>query len=226
MCRLIFRISGTKIVPKRLNTKKARKRARLEAAADPLLPKKGGKKGRKAMLKAAKFDPSISIPERIVDLASLEQQIRRFLDDMGGHGTMVLPPMEKESRKQVHELAEAFNLKSRSTGHGAGRYTTLTKTTKTGMEINTNKIAKIIKRSNGGFMQRVSGNGKAPIPRHKDGDEVGKAAPKIGKTNIGFKMLASMGWSEGDRIGVSGGLDVPLTAVIKNTKLGLGANNR
>lgn len=35
-------------------------------------------------------------------------------------------------------------------------------------------------------------------------------------------MLAMMGWAEGERIGV-GGLDVPLAAVIKNTKLGLGA---
>jgi hypothetical protein len=32
-----------------------------------------------------------------------------------------------------------------------------------------------------------------------------------------------MGWVEGDRIGVTGGLEVPITAVIKNTKLGLGA---
>lgn len=51
-----------------------------------------------------------------------------------------------------------------------------------------------------------------------------QAAPKIGQSNVGFKMLALMGWMEGDRIGTSGGLDVPLTAVIKNTKLGLGAN--
>ena len=36
-------------------------------------------------------------------------------------------------------------------------------------------------------------------------------------------MLASMGWTEGDRIGNSGGLNAPLTAVIKNTQLGLGA---
>jgi hypothetical protein len=36
-------------------------------------------------------------------------------------------------------------------------------------------------------------------------------------------MLASMGWSEGERIGLTGGLDAPLTAVIKHTKLGLGA---
>lgn len=42
-------------------------------------------------------------------------------------------------------------------------------------------------------------------------------------SNIGFQMLAAMGWSEGDRIGATGGLDAPLTAIIKNTKLGLGA---
>lgn len=36
-------------------------------------------------------------------------------------------------------------------------------------------------------------------------------------------MLASMGWSDGGTIGFSGGLDAPLTAVIKKTKLGLGA---
>jgi len=51
-----------------------------------------------------------------------------------------------------------------------------------------------------------------------------QAAPKIGQSNIGFRMLEAMGWSEGDKIGVSGGLQAPLIAVIKNTKLGLGAN--
>jgi hypothetical protein len=50
-----------------------------------------------------------------------------------------------------------------------------------------------------------------------------QAAPKIGAANKGFKMLAMMGWAEGQRIGVTGGLDAPLTAVIKTTKLGLGA---
>jgi hypothetical protein len=38
-------------------------------------------------------------------------------------------------------------------------------------------------------------------------------------------MLASMGWAEGDVIGgdASTGIHAPLTAIIKNTKLGLGA---
>ena len=52
-----------------------------------------------------------------------------------------------------------------------------------------------------------------------------KMAPKIGDSNIGFRMLQAMGWLEGDRIGISGGLQVPLTAIIKNTKLGLGASH-
>ena len=50
-----------------------------------------------------------------------------------------------------------------------------------------------------------------------------QAAPKIGQENVGFQMLASMGWAEGDRIGVTGGLEAPIAAIIKNTKLGLGA---
>ena len=37
-------------------------------------------------------------------------------------------------------------------------------------------------------------------------------------------MLASMGWAEGDLIGLSGGLEAPLVAKMKKTKLGLGAS--
>jgi len=41
---------------------------------------------------------------------------------------MALPPMDKEKRKLVHEMAHAFNLKSQSEGRGEGkRYTKLTK---------------------------------------------------------------------------------------------------
>lgn len=54
-------------------------------------------------------------------------------------------------------------------------------------------------------------------------DFVLQAAPKINESNIGFRMLALMGWQEGDRIGFTDGLDAPLTAIIKTTKLGLGA---
>ena len=92
---------------KKAEYKKARAHARLEAAADPLTVKKGGKKGRKAMLAAAKFNPTIEIPHRVVDMITIEQQIRRFVRDIGSGTTMSLPPMEKQSREQVHELARS-----------------------------------------------------------------------------------------------------------------------
>ncbi|KAG1889922.1 hypothetical protein F4604DRAFT_1914469 [Suillus subluteus] len=58
--------------------------------------------------------------------------------------------------------------------------------------IDERKVKSVMKKHGGRF---------DTMPRHKDGDEVGEAAPKIGETNVGFRMLASMGWAEGDRIG-------------------------
>ncbi|KAF9483093.1 hypothetical protein BDN70DRAFT_874140 [Pholiota conissans] len=211
--------------------KKAREQARLEVAADPMSKKKGGKKGRKAMLAAAELDPTITvIPNRVVDMTTLVQQIRRFIADVGGPSTMSLPPTNKETRKNIHEMAVAFNLKSLSKGKGDARYTTLTKTTRSGINVNEAKVAKIVRRSGGmgargdSFIYDKKGRGPpTAMPRHREGDEVGKAAPKLTQSNVGFRMLALMGWSEGTRIGFAGGLDAPLTAIIKNTKLGLGA---
>jgi len=162
--------------------KKNRERARLEVAADPLTKKKGGKKGRKAMLAAAKLDPTINvIPNRVIDMVTLVQQIRRFITDIGGPSTMSLPPTNKETRKNIHEMAHAFKLKSLSQGNGDARYTTLTKTTKTGTYINENKIDKIMRGSGGmgakgnSFISNKKGRG-APfvMPRQREGEEVGK----------------------------------------------------
>ncbi|EMD33822.1 hypothetical protein CERSUDRAFT_160116 [Gelatoporia subvermispora B] len=213
---------------KKAENKRLRAQARLELAADPLAEHKGGKKGRKAMLAAARLDPSADLPNRVTNLVTLEQQIRRFLDDVGGRETMVLPPASKEMRKRIHELASAFNLKSQSKGSGATRYTTLIKMTRSGIGINEKKVRRILKEADPSWIapdwDRGRGKGKGvALPQHREGEVVGKAAPKIGESNVGFKMLAAMGWAEGDRIGLSGGLDAPLTAVIKKTKLGLGA---
>ncbi|PPR07557.1 hypothetical protein CVT24_008753 [Panaeolus cyanescens] len=216
---------------KKAERKKQRELEKLIAAADPFTKKKGGKKGRKAMLAAARLDPTITvIPNRIIDITTLVQQIRRFVDEIGGPHEMKLPPTNKETRKNVHELAIAFGLKSVSKGKGDARYTTLTKTTRTGVRVDEWKISKIVRRSGGqgargdSFVADVK-NRIIKVPRHKEGEIVGHAAPKISETNVGFKLLAMMGWSEGDRIGgmPGSGLEAPLTAVIKHTKLGLGA---
>jgi len=164
---------------KKAENKRARALARLQLAADPLSIKKGGKKGRKAMLAAARLNPTITVlPNRIIDMTTLEQQIRRFVANLGGPSSMSLPPMDKGTRKDVHELANAFNLKSLSKGKGDARYTTLTKTTRSGIGVNEKKVAKIVRRSGGGVFMgpegRDNGKNKVVVPRHKDGDEVGK----------------------------------------------------
>ncbi|KAK0240504.1 hypothetical protein EDD85DRAFT_825551 [Armillaria nabsnona] len=213
---------------KKAEYKRERELSRLTQAADPLAAKKGGKKGRKAMLAAAASDPTITvIPNRIIDVTTLVQQIRRFIANIDGPQSMSLPPADNKTRKNVHELAAAFSLKSVSKGNGDARYTTLTKTTMTGIRTKEAAISRIMRRGGnfgGGEFVNKKGKGKGNLaPRHKEGDEVGKEAPRIGESNIGFRMLASMGWSEGDHIGISGGLKDPVAAVIKTTKLGLGA---
>ncbi|KDQ27333.1 hypothetical protein PLEOSDRAFT_1076550 [Pleurotus ostreatus PC15] len=209
---------------RKAENKRLRRQAQLEFAADPFSNKKGGKKGQKAVLAAARLDPtSVSMPNRIIDMQTLENKIRQFIANIGGPRTMSLPPMRKDLRKMVHEMALAFNLKSKSEGKGDARYTTLTKTTRTGVAINEFKVSKIVRRSGGRGFTAPPRNGNTNQMKMKDGDEVGKAAPKIGESNIGFQMLAAMGWSQGERIGLSGGLEDPLTAIMKRTRLGLGA---
>jgi hypothetical protein len=116
-------------------------------------------------------------------MSTLVAQVRRFIADIGGPQSMSLPPTDKEMRKNVHEMAIAFNLKSVSKGKGEGRYTTLSKTTRTGWGVDEKKVAKIVRRAEGGwggaaFVRHEGGDkGKARVaamPRHKDGDEVGK----------------------------------------------------
>ncbi|KAF9264106.1 hypothetical protein L218DRAFT_863575 [Marasmius fiardii PR-910] len=216
---------------KKAERRRERDLAKLLQAADPVASKKGGKKGRKVTARLASLDPTITtIPNRVIDTTTLVQEIRRFLENIGGPQQMVLPPTNKETRKMIHELAQAFNLKSVSKGKGDGRYTTLIKTTKSAYgAVNEQKIGKVVRwgRSRGvEFAAKEDwGHKGGRMPKHREGDEVGKAAPKLNDSNIGFRLLAAMGWADGDRIGLSGGLNDPLTAIIKHSKLGLGASH-
>ncbi|KAF9231838.1 hypothetical protein BU15DRAFT_67991 [Melanogaster broomeanus] len=215
-----YKLNGNATEPRKLNTN-------ANAGVDPFSNHKGGKKAHKAMLAASKLNPEdlfSMVPNAIVDMASLEAQIRRFVDDIGGKSSMALPAMDKASRKKAHELAAAFGLSSQSKGNGVRRYTTLMKT---GI-VKEGKVKAILKRFGNTFDRaydrKNGGDSRGRLPRHREGDEVGKEAPKIGQSNIGFRMLASM-CSEGDRIGgnASVGIEAPVTAIIKNSKLGLGA---
>lgn len=161
--------------------KRARELERLARASDPLGRKKGGKKGRKAMLAAAFSD--IVLPNRVIDMTTLIQQIRRFIADVGGPSSMALPPTNKETRKNIHEVALAFGLKSQSKGKGIARYTTLFKTTMSGIWVDEGKILRILRRSGGRDSKGESfypGRKKAVVmPKQREGDEVGKVSPLL-----------------------------------------------
>ncbi|EJU04333.1 hypothetical protein DACRYDRAFT_48453 [Dacryopinax primogenitus] len=161
--------------------------------------------------------------------------IRVFLRDLG-KTTMTLPAMDKESRRRVHLLADCFKLKSDSKGNGTNRFPILTKTTRSGISIEEAKVERILRAcKEAGPNSTIAEFNRAYSRKKNDGqfkgsmcdvegEIVGAKAAKIGESNIGYKMLQMMGWSEGDKIGLSaGGIIDPLTARIKRTKLGLGA---
>jgi hypothetical protein len=136
---------------KKAKRKTQRELARLEAALDPLVAKKGGKKSKKAMISAAKLDPSIEIAHRIIDMTSIEEQIRRFLANKDKKD-MALPACDKSTRRKIHDLAPLFGLKSKSKNGTLGRYTTLLKTKGSGKDIDERQVARMMK----GFKYRAS----------------------------------------------------------------------
>ncbi|KAH9007974.1 hypothetical protein EDB84DRAFT_1281330 [Lactarius hengduanensis] len=207
---------------KKAERKRLRELERLAATLDPFTPTKKKRLNKKERKKAARNAAAFPI-----SLETVVGHMRRFVEDLGSAPTLSLPPMQPHARKSVHELATAFNLNSKSEGKGAARFTRLIKTTRSGLWIDERKVARILGKPappHGGD----KGKGKAGVKiRPRDGELVGGAAPKIDGSNLGFKMLSAMGWEEGNRIGTVGGvgLDIPLVAVIKTTKLGLGASS-
>ena len=135
----------------------------------------------KAMLLATRADmaESLNLPNRVVDMPSLIERIRTFVFDIGGRPTMALPPMDKASRARVHEVAEAFGLKSQSKGKGDNRYTTLIRTSRTGIKIKEKKISRIAGGNYGFTRPETRGKKGVPLPKHKEGDEVGKVGSLI-----------------------------------------------
>ena len=135
---------------KKAKRKDERELARLEAALDPLVAKKGGKKSKKAMITAARLDSSIEISHQIVDMVSVEQQIRRFLVDKDNRA-LALPACGRSTRKKIHNLAALFGLNSKSKDGALGRYTTLTKRNYSGKNIDEKKVARMME----GFKYRA-----------------------------------------------------------------------
>ena len=113
-----------------------------------------------------------------VTLEMVVGYMRQFVTDTGGGNTLRLPPMGRDMRKSVHELALAFRLKSKSQGNGPARFTTLMKTTLCDTQVDEKAIARISRKSSSSSSYVVHGSGKGKGRAHRirprDGEVVGE----------------------------------------------------
>lgn len=142
--------------------------------------------------------------------------------------------MEKKDRIAVHEIANAFNLKSKSVGAERKRFPVLYRTHRTSA-YNENVFTSVERRISRRFFPRMDVKGKGPVVKtssgfrgtaggYKDGDVVGGSAPELGVENRGRAMMEKMGWSSGTALGAlnNKGILQPVSHVVKTTKAGLG----
>lgn len=180
-----------------------------------------------------------------ITLNQIRDEIRDFLEVEVDNTTKAFPPMEKFDRKILHEIAAHFNLNSKSQGSGKNRFTILVKTQRT-LEWTDEAWNPIAYKATKGFLGSMRGMGKggkgkkkvggtAAAPRrggggnaavgYRNGEVVGATAPEIAATNFGRKLMEKMGWQKGMALGKEGSegrLLVPVEAVIKSGKAGLG----
>jgi len=171
-----------------------------------------------------------------MNFSQVKAEIKDFL--MGNDTTLALSPMDKADRKIVHEIANAFNLKSKSVGGAKQRFPVLYKTARTTAYIASTYERVEAKWSHrflarkdvGGGLgsKRAGARGRGGFNNaavsYQDGDIVGGSAPEIGAENRGRAMLEKMGWSSGTALGAlnNKGIMTPVTHVVKNSKAGLG----
>ncbi len=147
--------------------------------------------------------------------------------------------MAQGERKLVHEIANVFKLKSKSTGGGKSRFPILYRTSRTTQynEKTLEAVESVL--SSGHFLPRMDkakrrgalagrgrrGGAASAGVSYRDGEVVGAAAPEIGQENRGRTMLERMGWSTGTALGAlnnSRGLVQPVAQVVKTSRSGLG----
>lgn len=169
-------------------------------------------------------------------------ELRIFMQE-DGQQSRPFPPMDKEERKALHDIANALNLKSRSVGVGGDRFPVLYKTSQTfytaktfdravtaskqGMLSRDGRFAKKFARKNAraGAKGKAGGGsgGATSAATLRNGEVVGAGAAELGKENLGHKLMEKMGWSKGMALGKEGeGRLVPVEQIVRLGTAGLG----
>lgn len=213
------------------NNKKKMNGLNMVSPPYPLKKKASKQKGQKRVQseKDAWLESNLEIVNSLKDL---NRTIKAFIrnDTMQ---SIPLPPYNRETRKLIHELANAYFLKSQSKGNGNQRHPVLIKTKRTSIPSDFSKIDRIINRKNNFSLSKSESphqtKSKSSSSTYKktsdvDGTVVGANAIPIEETNVGNQMLRKLGWSPGMGLGARAqGEVVHVEAVVKNNKKGLGS---
>ncbi|KAK3690053.1 hypothetical protein B0T22DRAFT_536826 [Podospora appendiculata] len=180
-------------------------------------------------------------------LDDIKAELVTFL--LGSVETVQFPPLDKQARKILHELASKFKIKSQSTGSGDNRRPVLYRTKHTSryaqsaiMEV-TSQVDAAAVRIHRRYFHRIDTKFNSPFPKapgagggggrraggskavtYQDGEIAGASAPQLGQENKGHAMMEKMGWSKGMALGSieNKGILVPVVQVVKRSKAGLG----
>lgn len=141
--------------------------------------------------------------------------------------------MDKHARKMIHELANKFNVKSKSIGKADQRRPTLYRTKRT-LRFNDAAFDLAVRRIHRRYFPRLDYKGKSTQGQssrnghaeasYRDGEIVGASAPELSTENRGRAMLEKMGWSRGTALGSEDnkGILLPVMQTMKRSKAGLG----
>jgi hypothetical protein len=137
--------------------------------------------------------------------------------------------MEAHRRAVVHQVVNQLNITSKSRGDGAGRFTVLSKTSRT-KRVDDDFFDALFQRKGIRARFAMPAKGSAcvkkttrPVVSYKDGETVGASAPELGPDNFGHRLMQKMGWSKGMSLGAvdNKGILQPIAHTVKTTKAGL-----
>ncbi|KAK0313053.1 squalene synthetase-like protein [Friedmanniomyces endolithicus] len=178
-------------------------------------------------------------------MGQVREELTIFLQD-DGMKSRAFPPMAKKERADLHLIADALGLKSKSVGSGHSRFPVLYKTGIT-VAYSEATLGRIISSAERGFLKNSRGKGKGgkvgkgpggpgggggrargggfdkASTGLRNGEVVGGGARELGRENFGHRLMEKMGWMAGTALGKDGeGLLVPVAQVMRSGKAGLG----
>ncbi|KAK1753456.1 hypothetical protein QBC47DRAFT_386441 [Echria macrotheca] len=234
--------------PPNFNVSDSELEAALRKAWERDRERKKGRKAEREKLRAAGLLRKKATPDDLrvkyqsgMTLDEVQHEFVGFL--MSDLDMIHFPPVAKQVRASLHDLARQFGIKSHSTGKGDNRRPVLSRTGYS-LRYSEDELEDLERRieSAMGWIKRKNGFSHGPVRNQgnrlpgsggrsgykalvfRDGEVAGASIPELGPQNTGRMMLEKMGWAKGMGLGAleNKGILEPVAQVVKNSKAGLG----